>query len=202
MHRRFCLLTVVSFALTLLLGSAAGAQADLDCSDFDTQQEAQAELERDPSDPHGLDADKDGIACEELPSGAQQDRAVDEVTAQQTGDLDCADFSSQAEAQAEFDRDTSDPHRLDADNDGQACEEFDYGGTGTPSDGETTAADETAFDNANRDGSFLCESFLRVVRDDNGALRRQYRDGRGDDELVVQRFEQCVEVGGLRSEEH
>jgi hypothetical protein len=38
--------------------------ADLDCADFATQQEAQAELERDPSDPHGLDADGDGVACE------------------------------------------------------------------------------------------------------------------------------------------
>jgi hypothetical protein len=43
--------------------------ADLDCADFATQQEAQAELERDPSDPHGLDADNDGIACEDLSSG-------------------------------------------------------------------------------------------------------------------------------------
>jgi hypothetical protein len=41
------------------------ATEDLDCADFATQQEAQAELERDPSDPHNLDADNDGIACEE-----------------------------------------------------------------------------------------------------------------------------------------
>jgi LPXTG-motif cell wall-anchored protein len=38
---------------------------DLDCDDFATQEEAQAELERDLSDPHGLDADHDGIACED-----------------------------------------------------------------------------------------------------------------------------------------
>lgn len=37
---------------------------DLNCDDFATQEEAQAELEKDPSDPHGLDADNDGIACE------------------------------------------------------------------------------------------------------------------------------------------
>lgn len=42
-------------------------------------------------------------------------------------DLDCADFASQAEAQAVFDRDPSDPNRLDADDDGQACETTDYG---------------------------------------------------------------------------
>jgi LPXTG-motif cell wall-anchored protein len=46
---------------------------------------------------------------------------------------------------------------------------------------------------ANREGSFRCDSFLRVVRDENGALRGQYRDGRGDDEQIVQLFEQCLE---------
>ena len=40
---------------------------DLDCADFATQEEAQAVLRRDPSDPNGLDADNDGIACENLP---------------------------------------------------------------------------------------------------------------------------------------
>lgn len=40
------------------------AVLDLDCKDFPSQAAAQAELRRDPSDPHGLDADKDGIACE------------------------------------------------------------------------------------------------------------------------------------------
>ncbi len=35
---------------------------------------------------------------------------------------------------------------------------------------------------------------MRVVRDDDGALRWQYRDNRGDDELIVQRFEQCLEA--------
>ena len=62
---------------------------------------------------------------------------------------------------------------------------------------EDTTDDATAADNANRDGSFRCDSFLRVVRDENGALRRQYRDG--DDELIVQRFEQCLEADVLRN---
>ena len=57
------------------------------------------------------------------------------------------------------------------------------------------AAEDTG-DSANRDGSFRCDSFLRVVRDEDGTLRRQYRDG--DDELVVQRFEQCLEADVLR----
>lgn len=37
---------------------------DLNCSDFSSVEEAQAELERDSTDPHGLDSDNDGLACE------------------------------------------------------------------------------------------------------------------------------------------
>ncbi|MFE3037576.1 hypothetical protein ACFXKY_38725 [Streptomyces canus] len=43
------------------------------------------------------------------------------------GDLDCADFAFQEDAQAEFDLDRSDPDRLDEDrgpDDGIACEEL------------------------------------------------------------------------------
>lgn len=43
-------------------------------------------------------------------------------TARAQVDRDCPDFSSQAEAQAALDADPSDPQRLDADNDGIACE--------------------------------------------------------------------------------
>jgi hypothetical protein len=39
-------------------------------------------------------------------------------------DLNCEDFASQAEAQAVYDANPSDPNNLDADDDGQACEEF------------------------------------------------------------------------------
>ena len=42
-------------------------EGDLDCSDFETQAEAQAVLDADPSDPHGLDGEGDGIPCESLP---------------------------------------------------------------------------------------------------------------------------------------
>lgn len=41
---------------------------DYNCSDFDTQEQAQAVYDEDPSDPHGLDGnDNDGIPCESLP---------------------------------------------------------------------------------------------------------------------------------------
>lgn len=42
-------------------------------------------------------------------------------------ELDCASFDSQAEAQANLEANPSDPNNLDADDDGEACEVFDYG---------------------------------------------------------------------------
>jgi hypothetical protein len=46
-------------------GSSKAQAQDLNCSDFGTKQQAQDELEADPSDPNNLDADDDGEACEE-----------------------------------------------------------------------------------------------------------------------------------------
>jgi micrococcal nuclease len=43
-----------------------GGDSNLDCADFETHEEAQRVLEQDPSDPHYLDGDDDGVACEEL----------------------------------------------------------------------------------------------------------------------------------------
>lgn len=44
--------------------------SDRDCSDFRTQPEAQRFFQAaGPGDPHGLDADGDGIACQSLPGG-------------------------------------------------------------------------------------------------------------------------------------
>ena len=47
----------------------------------------------------------------------------------QEDQYDCASFGSQESAQAELDRDPRDPNTLDADDDGQACEDYDYDDT-------------------------------------------------------------------------
>ena len=52
------------------LGARSAHGAGLDCGDFSTQEDAQAVLDADPSDPNYLDGDGDGIACEALPYGA------------------------------------------------------------------------------------------------------------------------------------
>ncbi|WP_431925608.1 excalibur calcium-binding domain-containing protein [Amycolatopsis tucumanensis] len=122
-----------------LLGPAPAVFAQptdiYNCDDFTYQEDAQAILDQDPSDPHGLDGnDNDGIACESLPhkpsgqpstpssSPATQAPPVTAPPETTTADLDCADFATQAQAQAVLDADRSDPHRLDADHDGIACE--------------------------------------------------------------------------------
>ena len=59
-------------------GGVALAQ-DKDCADFQTQAEAQAVYNQDPRDPHNLDGDGDGIACEALPGqplGSAEPRPV------------------------------------------------------------------------------------------------------------------------------
>jgi micrococcal nuclease len=43
------------------------SDGDYDCSDFETQERAQRVLDEEPSDPHRLDGDDDGVACESLP---------------------------------------------------------------------------------------------------------------------------------------
>jgi hypothetical protein len=206
----------------LLFGATAPAMAaenTLNCGNFQYQEDAQAVLDQDSSDPHKLDDDNDGKACESLPSrgsttptttpkpttpkptpttpkpttppshgddhgnggghgdhggkddhggrddrddrdgrdghGGRDDRhdagwsgrdahgdrddrddrddhgttdggdptSVDEAAVVVAGDRDCADFATQAEAQAVLMADPSDPERLDADSDGIACED-------------------------------------------------------------------------------
>lgn len=45
----------------------ACVNSDCNCSDFSTQSQAQQVLQAYPGDPHRLDRDQDGVACESLP---------------------------------------------------------------------------------------------------------------------------------------
>jgi hypothetical protein len=56
-----------------MAGVAAAQQGDLDCSDFATQQAAQAFYDANRTDPYDLDRDNDNRACEWLPSGNYED---------------------------------------------------------------------------------------------------------------------------------
>ena len=89
------LTAALSFGFT---GTASAA--DLNCSDFATQAEAQAVLTADPTDPNNLDSDDDGIACESLASGgAAEDGTVTgsvQVTAVPSGSVAAGDGTSGA----------------------------------------------------------------------------------------------------------
>jgi Excalibur calcium-binding domain len=66
-------IAVPTYVLALIAAAAlaqpAAAFRDRDCADFKTHKQAQRFYEKhNPSrDPHGLDGDDDGIACEDLP---------------------------------------------------------------------------------------------------------------------------------------
>ncbi|MFI7401092.1 excalibur calcium-binding domain-containing protein [Streptomyces sp. NPDC049541] len=70
MHIATRVLSTAALALLATTGPTAvvaHAQTDVDCHDFAFQEQAQAVLRANPSDPFRLDADHDGIACEDLP---------------------------------------------------------------------------------------------------------------------------------------
>lgn len=131
--RRLLLLLAALAMVMLVAAPAAMAQSDdLDCADFDSQADAQAELRSDPSDPNGLDAEDDGVACETspYPAGSPRDETPVRPARSPDGDLDCEDFATQEKAQIVYDRNPSDPNALDDDSDGEACEDFDYSNGG------------------------------------------------------------------------
>ena len=101
----------------------SGADSNLDCAGFGTHEEAQRVFEQDPSDPHYLDGDGDGVACEDLPKSQPGDQPS---SAGSDGDsnLDCASFATHEEAQRVLEQDQSDPNYLDGDGDGVACEDL------------------------------------------------------------------------------
>lgn len=126
---------VLATAFALGAFGSAGAQDNLNCSDFEGDPgAAQQTLLDDPSDPNNLDGDGDGYACDadagnsglpsandpvaETPSESEAPVDTGDSDGDGTGDLDCADFSTQEAAQAEFDADPSDPNGLDRDDDG------------------------------------------------------------------------------------
>ena len=67
---RLGLAAAVGLALPVAVGRDAAAIRDRDCADFETQKKAQRFFLKQGGprlDPHRLDADRDGIACEENP---------------------------------------------------------------------------------------------------------------------------------------
>ncbi len=96
---------------------ARGPGDNLDCEDFEFQEDAQAELDADPDDPNNLDPNEDGIACGLLPSAATLDaeassdvefaQTAEDDRAQRQADREARRAARQAEADAAGDEDTA-----------------------------------------------------------------------------------------------
>lgn len=78
-----------ALVILLVLAAPAFAQDDLNCADFDSQAEAQAHFDSDPSDPDGLDADNDDEACEEhdYPASSGAESTSDDFTTPERAEL-------------------------------------------------------------------------------------------------------------------
>jgi Excalibur calcium-binding domain len=92
-----------SLAVLALVAGMSGTMAgpawavERDCADFASQAEAQAALESDPTDPEMLDANHDGVACEEYPygsGGTAGSSAGGQVTTPPAGGVATGDGSS------------------------------------------------------------------------------------------------------------
>ena len=77
--KRLVYLALLSMTVMVISAPAALAQQeDLDCADFSSQEEAQANLNANPDDPNNLDADGDDIACETLSNGIMEDSVTED----------------------------------------------------------------------------------------------------------------------------
>ena len=84
---------VVSAAVSVPMTGTALA-ADVDCADFPTQRQAQAVLVADPSDPNGLDANKNGTACEDFDFAGAAAAATSQVGSVPAGGVAAGDGSA------------------------------------------------------------------------------------------------------------
>jgi hypothetical protein len=89
--RRTATVIALTAGASFPLTGFAQAAPDRDCPDFATQQEAQAAFDAVPGDRERLDADGDGIACEDLPGGTG---SGEQVSAPPSGGVAAGDGSS------------------------------------------------------------------------------------------------------------
>src|SRR3954469_6238138 len=94
---------LITAALSLGLSGTAHAAVDRDCPDFASQAEAQAAFDAVPGDPERLDANHNGIACENYDyasasSTASSTASSSQVSTRPSGSVAAGDGSSTEEA--------------------------------------------------------------------------------------------------------
>lgn len=125
-------LLAASLAWSLFLSGGVAAQenTDYDCTDFDSQADAQAfyeEMGGPLYDPFNLDDDDVGEACEAWEEDYSRTAAGERgINGHDGQDTDCADFATQEDAHAYFEEDGGSRKRnvdhLDPNHNGIACE--------------------------------------------------------------------------------
>src|SRR3954470_22657740 len=141
------------------LGTQFAQADDLDCEDFNTQEEAQAVLDQDPADPNNLDPNRDGIACALLPSANGQ--------TSDPGDDPAATANAEAGTQTPEERRAA--RRAARPQTEQATPTPEVAATVTCADFKTAKAAQAAFDkdpeglaNLDADGNGIaCEELLK-----------------------------------------
>jgi len=102
----------------------------------------------------------------------------------QEDQYDCASFGSQESAQSELDRDPRDPNNLDPDGDGQACDDYDYGGTSTNSASPSSSASPTTTSSPESTTSSASPSSDASASPQADEQDGQTRGSRQDDDLM------------------
>lgn len=114
--RATCAISIMVLSLSQSMPGLA--QAEIDCSSFRYQEQAQFVLDRSDLDGSSLDDDDNGLACEDLASAGPSPSMPD---LPEDRDFSCPDFAYREMAQSVLDDDDSDPHNLDPNEDGIAC---------------------------------------------------------------------------------
>ncbi|HZF59406.1 MAG TPA: hypothetical protein VEZ19_13175 [Rubrobacter sp.] len=102
----------------------------------------------------------------------------------QEDQYDCASFGSQESAQSELDCDPRDPNNLDPDGDGQACDDYDYGGTSTNSASPSSSASPTTTSSPESTTSSASPSSDASASPQADEQDGQTRGSRQDDDLM------------------
>lgn len=156
---------------------AQEAEDDLDCEDFETQEEAQATLEEDPADPNNLDPNGDGIACALLPSASDSDpspRDAGDVDAEQDADGGNQTREERRQARQQERQGNADQENAD-DAPTLTCDDF-----ATAEDAQA-AFDEDPDGLADLDGDgngIACEELLELEPADDAETRAERRQNR------------------------
>jgi hypothetical protein len=163
---------------------AQEADGDLDCEDFETQEEAQAVFAEDAADPHNLDPNGDGIACALLPAAQDLDSSagLDAGAEQEAVDANQTQEERRAARQAERQA------QGQQNEDGQPAEEETV--NLTCADFVTAEDAQAEFDEdpealAELDGDgngIACEELLEVAPADDAETPQERRNNRRNQE--------------------